>query len=182
MTESIPFHPEPTVTEAVETLYCVNHPDTETLLRCNRCGKPICLKCAVLTDVGYRCKDCIRGVQSSYYNAAPADNLIAFVIAGIVAALAAPLVGLVLGMVGFFGLIIAFMIGGAAGGVLAQIIRAAISRRRGPYLRYYAIAGVVVGVLGWTMLGVILTGRLSFNPYTLIFTALAAAAAYQILR
>src|SRR5688572_1664775 len=40
-------------TPAPATLYCVNHPDTETLLRWNRCERPICLRCAVLTDVGY---------------------------------------------------------------------------------------------------------------------------------
>ena len=173
---------EPVATEEVETLYCANHPDTPTLLRCNRCGKPICLKCAVLTDVGYRCKECIRGVQDFYFNAEPYDNLIAFVIAAIVTALAAPLVTLVLGMVGFFGLIIAFLIGGAAGGVLAQIVRAAVSRRRGRNLRYFAIGGVIVGVMGWLLLGAVLTGRVPLSLSMLIFTVLAAAAAYQILR
>ena len=29
-----------------ETLYCVNHPNTPTTLRCSRCEKPICLRCA----------------------------------------------------------------------------------------------------------------------------------------
>ncbi len=172
----------PSAADAAGPIYCANHPGVETLLRCNRCGKPICLKCAVLTDVGYRCKECIRGVQASYYNGQPADNVIAFFIAAVVAALAAPLVGLVLGMVAFFGLIIAFMIGGAAGGVLAQLIRAAVSRRRGRYLRYSAIAGVVVGVLIWTAIGLVLTGRLPLNLPMLIFTVLASIAAYQILR
>ena len=32
--------------------HCKNHPDRETLLRCNKCGEPICTQCAVLTDVG----------------------------------------------------------------------------------------------------------------------------------
>jgi hypothetical protein len=174
--------PAATAASDPEPLFCANHPDTETLLRCNRCGKPICLKCATLTDVGYRCKECIRGVQASYYNAQPADNPIAFAIAAVAAALAAPLVGLILGMVGFFGLIIAFMVGGAAGGVLAQLIRTAVSRRRGRYLRYYAIAGVVTGVLLWMVVGLILTGRLQLNITMLLFTVLAAATAYQILR
>ena len=37
-----------------ESLTCANHPDRETLLRCNKCGKPICISCAVRTPVGYR--------------------------------------------------------------------------------------------------------------------------------
>ena len=63
-----------------EVLHCKNHPDRETLLRCNKCGEPICLDCAVLTDVGYRCKQCIRAVQDIYYNAKPRDNWIALVV------------------------------------------------------------------------------------------------------
>jgi hypothetical protein len=171
----------PAAPDTAEKVYCANHPGVETLLRCNRCGKPICLKCAVLTDVGYRCKECIRGVQASYFNAAPADNAIAFAIAAVVAALAAPLASLLLGMFFFWGIILAFMIGGAAGGVLAQIIRAAVSRRRGRYLRHFTIAGVVVGVLVWAVLG-LFVGISVFNIPMLIFTVLAAAAAYQILR
>src|SRR3954464_1653558 len=102
-------------TSAPAVLYCVNHPETETLLRCNRCNNPICLKCAVLTDVGYRCKDCIRGVQSSYFNAIPTDNLIGFAVALIVTAVASPVAGFIFAFVPMFiGIIIAFVIGGAA--------------------------------------------------------------------
>ena len=43
-----------------ETVYCSYHPNVETGLRCNKCGKPICVKCARRTPVGYRCPDCIR--------------------------------------------------------------------------------------------------------------------------
>ena len=35
--------------------YCANHPTVETTLRCNKCGKPICAKCAIRTPTGYRC-------------------------------------------------------------------------------------------------------------------------------
>ncbi len=41
---------------------CANHPERETGLRCNRCGKPICSQCAVQTPVGYRCRECVRGL------------------------------------------------------------------------------------------------------------------------
>ncbi len=66
-----------------EVLYCANHPETETYLRCNKCGKPICLKCAELTEVGYRCKECIREQQNVFYNAMESDNLIAFGVAAL---------------------------------------------------------------------------------------------------
>ncbi len=172
---------EPMTTGAQDTLYCANHPDTETLLRCNRCGKPICLKCAVLTDVGYRCKECIRNVQDSYYNAFSGDNLIALAVSTVVTAIAAPLVTLLFGMIWLWGFILAFMLGGSAGGILAQIIRRAIGKRRGRQIRWFALGGIVLGVL----LAVIAGQFIGFPILSLqlvIFTVLAAGTANQLLR
>jgi hypothetical protein len=167
---------------APDVIYCANHPDRETLLRCNRCGKPICLKCAVLTDVGYRCKECIRGVQAGYFTAAPSDNVIGFGTAAVVTAFASPIAGFIFAFVPFFwGVILAFMIGGGAGSALAQIIRRAVGKRRGRYLRYFALAGIIFGVLVGGV-GGLFFGIPILNISTLVFTVLTAAAAYQILR
>ena len=54
-------------------VFCVNHPKTETLLRCNKCGKPVCIKCVVRTPVGYRCKECLNIQHAGYYTATPMD-------------------------------------------------------------------------------------------------------------
>ncbi len=180
MTTTTPVQ-EPPAPPAPDKVFCANHPDTETLLRCNRCNKPICLKCAVLTDVGYRCKECIRGVQAAYFNAVPADNLIAFGVAVVVTALAAPIAGLLLRITGFFGLILALLLGGGAGSALAQIIRRAIGRRRGRYLRFFALGGIILGVLFGMVIGLFF-GIPALNLPLLFFTILAAIAAYQILR
>ena len=167
---------------APAVLYCANHPDTETLLRCNRCEKPICLKCAVLTDVGYRCKECIRGVQSSYFNAIPTDNIIGFGVAFIVAAITSPIAGFVFAFVPFFlGIILAFAIGSGAGGALAQIIRTSVGKRRGRYLRHFTLAGIILGVLVGGFIGM-LFGIPVLTLTTLAFTILSTATAYQILR
>jgi len=159
-----------------EKTYCANHPTVETLLRCNRCGKLICMKCSQLTDVGYRCTDCIRGVQDSYFNAEGRDNPIAFIISFMIAAIVSPIVGLFLGRFGIWGLFIAFMIGSGAGSLLAQIIRAAIGRRRGRYLPHFAISGIILGAL----VG-ILIAPFSFLSIG-IFVFLAATTAYGFLR
>ena len=37
---------------------CAAHPDTETDLRCGKCGLPVCPKCMVRTPVGVRCEEC----------------------------------------------------------------------------------------------------------------------------
>lgn len=49
-------------------LHCYRHPEIETGLRCNRCEKPICAKCAKRTPVGFRCPDCIFEVHDRYYS------------------------------------------------------------------------------------------------------------------
>lgn len=45
---------------------CTYHPKVKTGLRCTRCGKPICPRCAVRTPVGLRCPDCagVRGLPT----------------------------------------------------------------------------------------------------------------------
>jgi membrane associated rhomboid family serine protease len=39
---------------------CYRHPDRHTLLRCSRCGRPICAACSIDASVGQRCPECIR--------------------------------------------------------------------------------------------------------------------------
>ncbi|MCK4961780.1 MAG: hypothetical protein KAS19_04805, partial [Anaerolineales bacterium] len=62
------------------TMVCANYPDRETTLRCNRCEKLICAKCAVHTPVGYRCRECVRGQQKELETARQLDYMIAGVI------------------------------------------------------------------------------------------------------
>src|SRR5512147_522680 len=68
-------------TETTSVHYCFYHPNTETELRCNRCGKYICIRDAIRTPVGYRCRDCVHSQQDVFYNALQADYLIAAVVA-----------------------------------------------------------------------------------------------------
>ncbi len=158
-----------------EVLYCANHPDTETLLRCN--------KCAVQTPVGYRCKECIQQQQNVYFNALGSDNFIALAVGFVVSAIGAPLAGMLLGGFGFFGLIIAFIAGSGAGSLLAQIIRRSVGRRRGRQLPLFALLGIIGGVLIGSVVFLFITGYFPlFNITTLLFTGLAIAAAYPQLR
>lgn len=166
-----------------ETLFCANHPNTETLLRCNKCGKPICMKCARQTPVGYRCSECIHQQQNVYFNALGSDNFIALVVGFVVSAIAAPIAGMLLGGFGFFGLIIAFVAGSGAGSLLAQIIRRAVGRRRGRQLPLFALIGIISGVLFGSVAFLFITGYFPlFDITTLLFTGLAIAAAYPQLR
>jgi hypothetical protein len=73
------------MTENPNILYCANHPGVPTTLRCNRCEKPICIKCAVLTPTGYRCRECVRGQQKVYETAQWRDFPLACGLAFIIA-------------------------------------------------------------------------------------------------
>lgn len=113
------------VAETLDVLHCANHPDRETMLRCNRCNKPICPECAVQTPVGYRCRECVRGQQDKFYTATASNQALAYAAAfgcGIVLAIGAFFLGQFLG--GYFGWIVAFLAGPAAGGALAANARA----------------------------------------------------------
>lgn len=169
--------------DAEERIFCTNHPRVETMLRCNKCNRPMCVNCVRLTDVGYRCKECIAGQQAVYFNAESLDYPIAFGVGFIVCAIASPLAGLLLGRMGFFGLWIAVLIGTAAGSALAGLIRRAINRRRGRYLWAVAFGGILLGVLVGNATVFLFTGIFPlFSLVTLIFIGLALSTTYAQLR
>jgi hypothetical protein len=122
-----------------DTLYCEVHPNRETQLRCNRCGKPICTSCAVLTPVGYRCKECVKGQQAAFDTA----GWIYLVLAAIVAAIGTAIAVALLSFIGFWGLLLAAIVGGG----LAELISRTLGRKRNRRLPYAAVVGCVFGVL-----------------------------------
>src|SRR5690625_1965243 len=44
---------------------CPRHPDTVSYVRCQRCGRPTCVKCQVPASVGVQCVDCVRQQRQS---------------------------------------------------------------------------------------------------------------------
>lgn len=147
------------------SLYCANHPQTETMLRCNRCEKPICSKCAVLTDTGYRCKECVRGQQKAFETAEVIDYPIAFIVAVILSYIGS----LIAPRLSFFVIILAPM----AGTFVAEAVRFSIRKRRAMNLYYTAAAGALIGSLP-ELVGKILVldlfGILWYGIYSLTVT------------
>ncbi len=161
------------------TLYCANHPNVETLLRCNRCGKPICMKCAVRTPVGYRCEECIRGQQTVFYTATKTHKA-----AGSMVAL---VLGLLLGVVAYFvGQLswLSIFIAPVVGGVVGEAIFRASGRKRARRFDWIGGGLVAVGAL-LTFLPLYL---LFHFPYIwtllwgLLFVAMAVGTVYARLR
>jgi membrane associated rhomboid family serine protease len=56
--------PEPAV-EQSEEVFCYRHPDTPTRLRCSRCDRPICGRCAAPASVGQHCPECLGEARRS---------------------------------------------------------------------------------------------------------------------
>ncbi|HMQ51090.1 MAG TPA: hypothetical protein PKE64_06320 [Anaerolineae bacterium] len=132
---------------------CYRHPEIETGLRCNRCNKFICPKCAVRTPVGFRCPDCIREVENKYYTGGNTDYVIAAVIAFPLSLIVATLSFILLGGLGFFQLLIAFFLFPAVAGFIAEAVRWGVGKRRSRYLRHVVIGSLVVATLPFLILG-----------------------------
>ena len=48
-----------------EQVYCYGHPKTPTKLRCSRCDRPICGRCAIPASVGQHCPECVAEARKS---------------------------------------------------------------------------------------------------------------------
>lgn len=158
-----------------DTLYCANHPDRETFLRCNRCEKPICTQCAVQTPTGYRCKECVRGQQKKFNTARVSDLILAPIIAFVLSLIGS----MAAGFVGFYTLFAAPLI--AMG--IERVIRLVIKNRRSKTLFILTTVGCAIGGLPSLLFALspymgLLNGT-GFNLYLL--TPLIWRGAYLIL-
>jgi len=128
---------QPAPTE--ELTYCEVHPDKETSLRCNKCGRYMCADCAVPTPVGYRCKQCVRQHEDRFFTASQNDYVI---IAAVCAGLSV-VGGFIASAIGI--LLILLIVGVPVGGFIAELALRATQRRRGRYSGEVGAASAVIG-------------------------------------
>jgi hypothetical protein len=124
-------------------IYCTNHSNTETLLRCNKCGKPYCIRCLERTPVGYRCRECLSVQRAGYYTVTPVDYAVAMIAGMLISIIGGGIASLLGGI--FF--IASIFYAPFAGGIIAEVIRWPIQRRRGRYLWLVGCASLVLGGL-----------------------------------
>ncbi len=135
------------MTTQTTPVYCANHPGVETSLRCNRCGKPICAKCAIRTPTGYRCKECVRSQQGIFNTAVWSDYVLGVAAAGVLGFLASLLVILISGVAGIFGWILIIIGSPTVGIIIAEAIRFVTRKHRSRTLFISIAAAVVLGAL-----------------------------------
>jgi hypothetical protein len=170
-------------------MYCVNHPNVETYLRCNKCGQPICARCAVLTPVGYRCKDCVRAQQRVFYTG---FRPIHYLVAAAVALPLALVAGWLIPRLGWY----AILLGPLVGMGIAQAAHWAVRRRRGPYTWLVVCACIVLGALPQLLLSLLSLVGLAVDPagavyyaggllrllWIVVYVVAATGAAYAVVR
>ncbi len=149
--------------ESSTPIYCANHPGVETSLRCNKCGKPICARCAIRTPTGYRCEECVRGQQKIFNTARWYDYVLGSLTAAILGFLASLLASLVSGL-SFIGWILIVIGAPTAGMIIAEGVRLVTRKHRSRPLFIAIAAAVIVGALP-----VILILLLRGSYFTLIF-------------
>lgn len=168
--------------ENQSALTCAFHPKRETKLRCNRCNRPICVKCAKQTPTGYRCPECIRDQQKAFITVKWYDFLSAILITGLFSFLGS----LLAVPFGFFTIFIAPVMGT----ITEFVVRKVISNRRSPLL--YKVVGVtafvaalpvivVQGVAGASAVlnfGVSATGRLFPFIWVVIYGVIITSTVY----
>lgn len=123
-----------------EKTYCTVHPTVESGLRCNRCGRYMCVRCAVHTPVGYRCRQCVNQQQDGFYKAERRDYLL-----GVATAFGIGLVtGFIVPRLMLFGVLILSF---PAGVLIGEAVWRVTGRRRGKYMRQAVIAAIVISCL-----------------------------------
>lgn len=173
------------VATETDELFCTNHPNRRTNLRCNRCGRPMCTRCVQLTPVGYRCKECVREQQDVYYNATALHYLLGAIIALPLGAIG----GFVADALSFWVIFIA----AGAGTLMGRIVFRLIGRRRGRWLPHLVAVMLVVGAMGgmviqlvvgvaFLMAGTALPFSMGGFIWSLVFAIVAAGSAYYQMK
>ena len=128
-------------------LYCANHPQKETALRCNRCEKPICTSCAVHTPTGYRCKECVKDQKKIFDTAEWYDYVVGLISAAALSLVASLIITAISAFTGFFMFLFVAGIAGGAGTLISNIIQRLLRGRRSKRLFITSTAGVILGTL-----------------------------------
>ena len=168
-----------------QTPYCTVHPDRETRLRCNRCGRLMCIDCAVRHPVGLRCRECVNETRSPIYKV-DSSTTVKTLLATLVVATPVGLLVLIFGNLilafGIFGWIIGFMLGGAIGRTIGELVQRIVPRKRGKRVQRAVGLGIFLGLLIPTAGLLLLTGAIPNLLLLLIYLVSAIPAAVASVR
>jgi hypothetical protein len=159
--------------------HCYNHPKRETHLRCNKCERPICSSCAVLTPTGYRCKECIHGQQKVFDTAKWWDYPVGAATSFIISLIGSIFVG----SLGLFSILAAVGIGIVIVAAVRFVLRKRRSRNMPITLSISALIGGIVLHLStmayaFPILSQTGVSGLSYLLWPVIYAVIVAATIY----
>lgn len=162
-------------------MVCYRHPKEETTLRCSKCERPICSRCAVLTTVGYRCPEC--GREASATRSVPIPQ---FVLGAIVGGVGGFVVARFLPL--WFPLFM-LLLAPVAGRAVAEVARAVMGSRVSAVVGAITAGGFLLGaVWGAVVVGIGNLGTeqpqsamTTINLWRVAFAAIAGGVAWHRL-
>lgn len=154
------------------TLHCYIHPDRETGLRCTSCDRPICADCVRPAAVGQLCPECAKARRPVNYQVSAVNLVVAGVAALIYGVVVTFLALQLFGMVGFFGFIIAVVLGPVAGDLLVRLTDRLTHNKRGRSMQLALGICYTLGALPWTLL----IALVAVFPLSLVVFTIAAVA------
>jgi len=158
------------MSEHNNSLVCTFHPKRETQLRCNRCDRPICIKCANHTPTGYRCPECIRSQQKIFITTKWFDQVIAGAITAVITYL-----GSLFTFLGF----ISILIGLGAGYAVVWVVKKAIQNRRSPFLKY-VMSGTAL-IIGLFIVLLSVFQQIQFYGFVINYYSIIWKLAYAVI-
>lgn len=152
--------------------YCYRHPDRETGLHCIQCSKPICGSCAYPAPVGQLCPICRRERRPINYKVSAGNIILGGVVAFVASLIAAVLVLLIAGRMGFFSLLIIFIAGPAIAEFVIRLVDRVTRLKRGRSMQITVSIAIALGTLPFAL----------FSPLLLLYLLLAITTAVARLR
>jgi hypothetical protein len=117
---------------------CVNHPRRETMVRCGKCDRPICVRCMIQTPVGMRCRECAQLRRLPQFDVD--IGLLARSAGG--GLVASTLAWLLVSYVSFLSFFAAILVGFAVAAVMSPLAK----RRTSRPLEVVAVSSIIAGL------------------------------------
>jgi hypothetical protein len=146
-------------------LSCANHSNTETNLRCSRCGKPICVRCVVQTPVGGRCRECANVRKAPIFLVTPQRYARAAAY-GIAASIGGGVTWALLGSIPYIrglAMLLLLALGYLVGEAVSRGAQGRISRGLLVMAGAFTVLSILIGEIGVTLMRLPATVPLAFK-------------------
>jgi hypothetical protein len=130
--------------EAPTQITCRYRAGAPTRLKCAQCTRPLAVKDARHTPIGYVCPNFIKARTNRFYNAHAGHYAVVICLAFTAGMLLGLGLYLLAASLLFYGILLMTFVGPAAGGVVAEVVRRSVGKARGR--RFWLAAASATGI------------------------------------